>query len=344
MAATWSPSSIRPIVSPRPRLRSGAWPLWDPALYVGAPHVADIQAGFLYPPNLMLFWLWPDFPYAAMQWLSLAHLWFAGAGTYLLLARGLKLRRLAALAGALAFMFSDSLIIHFGNLNFNAVASWTPWVFWAFLSGMPDGSASGQGLGRPRFARGALAGVLLGLATLAGHPQVTLFILLALACYAAAALYLAREDAGPGRRALLTVAYLALAGLLTGLLAAPVLLPALQLTGYTTRAAWNYQEAAGYSVSPAQWIGWLVPGFFGRAPQFHWGAWPRVEVGYLGILPLVLAGVGAGSAAGAAAPGPGPRWRWPALCWGWAPMPCHTAGSRCCLASASCAHRRGWSS
>ena len=33
----------------------------------------------------------------------------------------------------------------------------------------------------------------------------------------------------------------------------------------------------------------MIPGFFGRGPQFHWGAWPRVEVGYLGILPLALA-------------------------------------------------------
>ncbi len=49
------------------------------------PHVADIQAGFLYPPNLLLFLLWPDFPYAALQWLSMAHIWFAGAGMYLLL-------------------------------------------------------------------------------------------------------------------------------------------------------------------------------------------------------------------------------------------------------------------
>ncbi len=75
------------------------------------------------------------------------------------------------------------------------------------------------------------------------------------------------------------------------LAAAPILLPALQLASFTARASWNYQEAAGYSIAPAQWIGLLIPGFFGRTPQFHWGPWPRVEVGYLGILPLVLAGV-----------------------------------------------------
>ena len=113
-------------------LHQGAWPLWNPALYGGAPHVGDIQAGFLYPPNLLLFLLKPDFPYVALQWLSIGHIWFAGAGMYLLLARGLRVRRVAALTGALAFMFSDAFLTHFGNLNFNAVASWLPWVFWAF--------------------------------------------------------------------------------------------------------------------------------------------------------------------------------------------------------------------
>ncbi len=63
-------------------LSAGAWPLWNAGLYGGAPHIGDIQAGFLYPPNLLLFLLRPDFPYAALQWLSMAHIWFAGAGMY----------------------------------------------------------------------------------------------------------------------------------------------------------------------------------------------------------------------------------------------------------------------
>jgi hypothetical protein len=261
-------------------LHSGAWPLWNPTLYVGAPHVADIQAGFLYPPNLLLFLLLPNFPYAALQWLSMGHIWFAGAGMYLLLRRGHHLRRSAALAGALAFMFSDGFLIHFGNLNFIAVAAWAPWVFWAF---------------RPqRLSRAALAGVLLAVGTLAGHIQATLFILLALAIYTALWLWLRRDEANPGRTVLMAVGALAMTTAVTSLLAAPVLLPGFELAQYTDRATWNYQAAAGYSLAPAQWIGLLVPNFFGRGPQYHWGAWPRVEAGYLGILPLFLAALAIG--------------------------------------------------
>jgi hypothetical protein len=260
-------------------LHVGAWPLWNPYLYGGAPHVGDIQAGFLYPPNLLLFLLRPEFPYRDLQWLSMGHLWFAGAGMYLLLVKEVRLARLPALAGALAFMFSDAFLVHFGNLNFNAVVSWTPWVFWAYLVGLR------------RFAGFALSGALLAVATLAGHIQATLFILLMLAAYTAVWLWLSREDAQPVRRVVLAVAGFLVCSLVTLLLAAPIVLPALELTAYTARADWNYTEAAGYSLSPAQWIGWLIPGFFGRGPQFHWGVWPRVEVGYLGILPLILAGL-----------------------------------------------------
>lgn len=259
----------------------GAWPLWNPHVYAGAPHVGDIQAGFLYPPNLLLFLTDPQFPYSSLQALSMVHIWFAGAGMYLMLARGFGLRRVAAMAGALAFMFSDAFLVHFGNLNLNAALSWLPWIFWAYP--LPGSFRPGRLL---------LTAGLLALSITAGHIQATLFTVLALAIYTLAALWLHRDEAGPWRRA--GPALLSLGGLalVAALLAAPVLLPALQLAGASTRTDWNYTATAGYSLSPAQLIGWLIPGFFGRGPQFFWGAWPRVEVGYLGILSLVLAALG----------------------------------------------------
>ncbi len=274
-------------------LTSGDWPLWNPHLYGGAPHVGDIQAGFLYPPNLALFLLRPAFPYSALQWLSMAHIWFAGAGMYLFLVRGQRVRRLAGLAGALIFMFSDGFFVHFGNLNYNAVMSWLPWVFWAYTGDrQAERPAAWDATTLARGAlRGAMAGLLLAVGTLAGHIQATLFIALALVCYSVLWLFLQREEPAPGPRTAALAVRLGTCGLLAFLLAAPILLPAFELSNRTVRAAWNYQQTAGYSLSPAQWIGWLIPGFFGRGPQFHWGLWPRVETGYVGILSLVLVGL-----------------------------------------------------
>lgn len=284
-------------------LAAGQWPLWNPHLYSGAAHVADIQAGFLYPPNLALFLAVPDFGARAMQGMSILHLWWAGLGMYVLL-RSLCLSRgrdaspslsmtgreavplvgrAAALAAGIAFAFSDPFWVHFGNLNLIAVASWLPWVVMCYHRSLFSVHRS--------LAWAATGGLLLGIATLAGHIQSTLFIGVAVVLYGLFWLYFELQEPGAVVRGavLRLVGNTALLALVGVLIAAPVLLPAIQLAQYTARAAWSYQETVGYSLSPAQWIGLVVPGFFGRGPQLHWGLWPRVEVGYIGILPLALA-------------------------------------------------------
>jgi len=265
-------------------LHSGHLPLWNPHLYLGAPHVADVQAGWLYPPTLLTLLLTSTLSYRHLELLSIGHFFWAGVGMFFLL-RALLQRPdaadaagsaawWAALAGSLAFMFSDPLLTHFGNYNLLATASWLPWVLWAF------GRRSG---GRPAL----LAGLFLGLAALAGHPQTILTLALALAVLTVVDIYFTpaprlASALGMSGRLLLTLG-------LAFLLAAPVLLPAALHTPFTQRAAFSYSEASQYSLSPAQWIGLVAPAFFGRGPQLHWGPWDRVEVGYLGILPLALA-------------------------------------------------------
>jgi hypothetical protein len=252
-------------------LRRGVFPLWNPYLYGGAPFIGEIQAGLFYPVNWAVWLLGPTVSYRSLEMLSIFHIWWAGAGMYLYL-RG-RVRGMAALVGAIAFMFSDLFLTHFGNLNLIAVAAWLPWVFWAY-----ERALARQGM---RWA--VVGGALLGIATLAGHLQVTIFIGLALTIYTVL-------HALTSGRSLLTVSrpFFLTAVVALGL-SAVVLLPAWEMAQHTPRAAWDYGQTVSFSLSPAQWIGLLVPGFFGRGPQFHWGLWPRVEVGYMGILPLVLA-------------------------------------------------------
>lgn len=257
-------------------------PLWNPHLYGGTPFAADPQSGFLYPVNLLLFLVLPELTYQSLEGLSLFHFWWIGAGTYFLL-RELppqgRLSRWAALAGALAMTFSDPMLTHFGNLNLIAVASWLPWTLWAFRRG--ERSMSWQWT--------ALSGLLWGIGTLAGHPQVSLFIGLTLILDTT--LYLLLQPPWRGSTALSAAIRLASVAVIAGLVAAPVLWPAWELARYSSRAKWDYVQSVGYSLSPAQVIGLIVPGFFGRGPQFHWGPWERVEVGYIGLLPLALAGL-----------------------------------------------------
>lgn len=258
-------------------LAEGSLPLWNPHLYAGAPFLGDIQAGFLYLPNLLLFLLWPEFPYTALQWMAALHVFWAGLGTYVLLRTlrfgGRQVHAAAALFGALAFAFCDPLLMHLGNLNLIAVLAWLPWILAALERGL-----AGRSL---RWV--AAAGLLYGASIYAGHAQATVLVGLGMGLFA-----LGRGLAGTSAWRWAAGAPL-LAGLLAALLAAPILLPALELAQQTARAEFTYQQSVDYSLAPAQLIGLLTPGFFGRGPALHWSLWQRVELPYVGVAALVMA-------------------------------------------------------
>jgi hypothetical protein len=281
-------------------LKRGIIPLWNPYLYGGAPFVGDIQSGLFYPVNLLVFFLVPDLTYPIMELLAVLHFFLAGVFMYLCL-RSLERRvvrrdplslqrmsRLAALAGAVAFMFSDLFITHFGNLNMIAAAAWLPLIFLFYHRAMLE----------RRLSRAAWAGLFLGIATLAGHIQITLFVALALTLHTVYQIYtipsqqslpilhspfsILRSLQSPISHLVLTIA-VALG------VSALVLIPSYEMASHTLRAALDYGQASQYSLAPGQLIGLLAPNFFGRDPSHHWSPWERVEVGYIGVLPLVLA-------------------------------------------------------
>jgi hypothetical protein len=295
-------------------LRQGIIPLWNPHLYSGAPFTADIQSGLFYPINILVFLLAPRLTYEWLEYLAIFHFWLAGTTMYLclrllspvgveasagknslegstpVLKHSLSIRPLAAFAGALAFQFSDLFIVHFGNLNMIAVAAWLPLVFLLFQ----------RSLSRSSFGLAAAAGAGLALATLAGHIQITLFILLTLGLYTlwyiGFMIYLHTAPSSALRFAIyvlrLTLPFL-ITLLITIGLSALLLLPAYEMSQYTPRAELPYEEAARYSLHPVQMVGLLVPNYFGRDPALHWGPWERVETGYIGLMPLLLALIGA---------------------------------------------------
>ena len=274
------------------QLQQGILPLWNPTLYAGASFIGDIQAGFLYLPNLFLFLLWPDFPYPVMQWLAIGHLYWAGLGMYVLLRtwhclNDRPVSRMAALFGAVAFAFCDPLLIHLGNLNLIAVLSWLPWIIAAYH----------LALYRRSLRWAAIAGFLFAFANFAGHAQSTMYIGLALALYTLG--YWASKATTWGvtgqlqrvtlPQVIAVLQYPLITASITTLLTAPIVLPALELARYTERSTFSYQDTVAFSLAPTQAIGLITPGFFGRGPALHWSLWSRVETPYAGVATLVLA-------------------------------------------------------
>ncbi len=267
-------------------LSQGSLPLWNPHLYGGAPFIGDIQAGFLYPPNLLLFLLNPSFDYRWMEFLSIGHLWWAGLGVYAL-SRTLGCSRPAALLAGLAFGLCDILFIHLGNLNLIAVLSWSGWIL----------AACHRALTRRSLSWAGVAAALFAVANYAGHAQSSYYLGMSAGIYSLGLLvvqhwqsFTAQSHRSALRHFLVSLQFPLAIFILTALLSAPILLPSFEMLPHTLRAEFGYQDTVSYSLAPGPaLIGLLTPGFFGRGPAAYWGSWDRVELPYAGLVTLLLA-------------------------------------------------------
>lgn len=147
-------------------LREGRVPLWNPALFMGAPLLANSQVGFFYPLNWAP-WLALATPYAVKASILL-HLFLAAAGAFLAARRVLALSRAGALVTAVTFALGGYLTAQVEHVNQLQGLAWLPWFL--LVLGRPD-----DGLWPTRLRRALLVGLLFALQLLAGHTQ-TAFI------------------------------------------------------------------------------------------------------------------------------------------------------------------------
>lgn len=249
-------------------LHSGHIPLWDPYLFSGAPFEADIQSGVFYPINLLFERLGPTFSYSTIQTIAMVHYVLAGAFSYAF-ARSLGTSRLAALLAGVVYMWSGFMVAQLGHLNMVAVAVWLPLELLLLRLAL---------LRIHVFLTVPLTSAVLAITFFAGHTQLFLYELLAMAIFV---LFF-----GQWRTSVPTFAAI-LAG--AGLLAAVQILPSLELTRLSLRADISYQESIQYALAPAGLLTLVIPHFFGENSQNYWGSWTTTEVfGYAGILPLIL--------------------------------------------------------
>ncbi|MBN2392378.1 MAG: YfhO family protein, partial [Anaerolineae bacterium] len=256
-------------------LRRGVIPLWHTGMMAGDPIVAEGQYGLFNPLNWPLFLLNP-IPAWAVSLRGMVTLWLAGLGMYGYLHHSSvwKLREMAALIGALAYMFADPFVAHLGHPQFNDAMAWLPWTLWALDGAMRRGRAI------------PLAALALACLVLSGHGQATLYGALTVFVYA-----LWQAFAGGMQRAPRRIGRLALAGLLAVALTLPAMLPGFERLPYTERA--NVPPTPGeYEFHLGMWRDFITPLFHGRSTKTFWGPWQRVETGSVGVVALGLALLG----------------------------------------------------
>jgi hypothetical protein len=202
-------------------LRRGSVPLWDSHQIGGLPFLATLQAGVFYPPNL-LYALLPIG--TAMGVLALAHMFLAGALTFLL-ARELGASRAAGALAGVTFMLGGSTVSLLYHTN--AIDS-APW--------LPAAVLCTWRLAREADARWALwLGAVLALQFLAGRDYTFVMTVHAVALLALLQVgWMARDGAGAARIGA-HLGRLAAAGALAAGIVCVQLLPTLALTAQGER-------------------------------------------------------------------------------------------------------------
>jgi len=153
------------------QLQHSQFPLWDPHTWLGQSFLGQAQPGTAYPLNWIL-WLIPrhhgHIQMWALQWYYVMIHYMAALFCYWL-CRDLGRSRAGSLVAGLAFALAG----YVGNIDWPQMvnaAVWAPLVFMFLLRAVR---------GTRPWSSAALCGLCLGMAWLAGHHQVPIFLTLA---------------------------------------------------------------------------------------------------------------------------------------------------------------------
>jgi hypothetical protein len=248
-------------------VRQGRLPHWTPYIFSGFPFLADPQTGAWYPLH------WPFFLIGitpkAIEWELALHAFLALCGAYLL-SRKLGGDHMFGLIAAVFYAAGGFFAAHSSHVGMFETAALLPWLLWSALLALEGGPI-------------LLPGLIGGFIVLAGHFQSALYSFFALTLFAIA-------KRAPWKRVLGLLAATALAAFLLG---AIQILPGLELTAQSDRAAANFHGATNAALQPAALATLVLPNFYGAASGNYSGP-PDITqfYYYAGILLLPLAIIG----------------------------------------------------
>ena len=264
------------------QVRQDQVPLWNPYMGCGAPFLANNQSAPFYPETWLFYLLDVD---AAFGWAALMYMLLAGWGMYWYL-RTIACRPLAAVTGALAFMLCGFAVGWMAYPTLRSVPAWLPLMLVGYEKML-------QGEARPWWLLSALA---VGMQFLAGHLQISSFVLLVFIGYV---VFGALRQADTALRWRM-VGYGAGALLIGCMIGAVQVLPVVELVQMASRTAHPYDYIRRFALVPASLLTGLMPDLFGNPVDYNYWGEHLVTVGrayletvwYVGVATLLLAAMG----------------------------------------------------
>lgn len=261
---------------------AGRVPLWDPYEDTGLPLLAETQVGVLYP--LSAIFLSPLSTSLELSFFILIHFTLAALFTFML-ARSLELSPVAATVAGLAYGFGGFLMAQVPNLNIMTGAVWLPVILFAAI----------QVTRRRSWPAALLAGIPLTLQILTAQPQIVFYSLIIFLGYGGYRIgvdlcYGDDRNRGNIRYALRTSLLLGTTILCGLLLAAPQLLPTLELQQLSVRSQERGLDfVIKNSLPPVMGLNLILPSAFGNNVVGFKGGDPfQEDFIYLGFIPLWL--------------------------------------------------------
>jgi hypothetical protein len=273
--------------------------LWTSLLMSGFPVLADPQVQYFYPLARIARSLGPDLIFDFNIYIMSSYVLAAFFAA--LLARRLSGSYYAGLVGGLSYGFSGYLISELKHVQVLQTAIWLPLLFYLI-----DVFASIDDARAQRLKAFLLLGLSIGVAVMifAGHPQSAFYVLCACAVwaifrFAPTALSGKGETSdGPVKSTVknkwIACAVVMLAMLVGILLAAVQILPSYELSGFSARENFTFQDMIVGQVEPMQLVGFVLPyilggafGTLGMVPFSEQGPPPGLL--FFGLGPILLA-------------------------------------------------------
>lgn len=249
--------------------------LWNPRIFAGVPFLAAGQHSALYPFSL-IFYILPL--WRAYGIFSALQLGLAALGMFIF-ARTLGQRRAGAAIAAIAYAFSGFYIVSVNFTMMIAAAAWLPYILAMIeiIIAKQEQKGAAAYSPVPYVAAGAL---FLAVQVLAGHVEITYYVLLVSALFAAWRLIGAWRHLGTWRPLPRLVLWLAVMVGLGLALAGVQLAPLYDLVRQSFReGAATLEQVRGWAWPSRQIITFFLPDFFGN-PTHHayFDIWRRAWV------------------------------------------------------------------
>lgn len=239
-------------------------PLWNPYILAGQPFLANGQHSALYPFSLLFYSLPLEKAYG---WFTVTQLWLAGLFAYVFL-RVLKANRTGALLAGLTFSLSGFFINQIVFPMIIAAAAWLPLVL-AIIEVIIRKQEEKGAVGYSPIPYLVVGSVAVGMQVLAGHIEITYYVLLVSAFYAAwrlGQLWRAQKTFRPALRLGIWLAVMMLAGLGLG---AVQFIPFYEIGSANFRAgSVSLAQVQGWALPLRRAVSFLIPNFFG-SPAHH---------------------------------------------------------------------------